>query len=228
MVEIIPAILPKTFNDLKNALAAVHDVAPVVQIDAVDGIFAPNKTWPYGAKGSFEKILKGDEGLPYWEDVDFQFDLMVAEPTKEVPCFVEAGASGIVIHAANPHASEALDALQSLRGGDFAVAVGVALLPSMGLPDVEPFVGLYDFVQVMGIEAVGFQGKLLDDRACMLIKKLRELYPECIIQVDGGVALENVYTLAQSGANRLVCGSAIFGAPDAGIAYQELVAGANA
>ena len=62
MYEIIPAVLPKRFSDIAQALDALAGVAPVVQIDIVDGVFAPNTTWPYGQgdRAQFERILAGD------------------------------------------------------------------------------------------------------------------------------------------------------------------------
>lgn len=216
---IIPAILPKNLEDLHQALAQMQSIAPVVQIDVVDGVFAPKKTWPYVEGNEFEKMVAQDEGLPFWEDFDFQFDLMVAHPHIEAPRFAQAGAASVVVHTASPHAADALQALQEYRGG---VAVGVALLPAAAVEDLEAFVGLYDFVQVMGIAQVGAQGHPFDERALALVAALRAQYPELLIQVDGGVSLSNAQALVQAGANRLVVGSAIFNTDDPAAAYHKL------
>lgn len=224
MVEIIPAILPKSFTDLQQLLSYVQNVAMVVQIDVVDGMFAPNKTWPYVGGEEFEKIAAQDEGLPFWEDFDFQFDLMVANPQEEAERFVQAGAAGIVIHAMSQGARSALEVLQESRG---SVSLGVAILPSATVGDVQAFDGLYDFVQVMGISDVGFQGKSFDDRAFALVAMLRATYPQLLIQVDGGVSLSHTEALVQAGANKLVVGSAIFGAKDPVEAYKALYTEAN-
>ena len=86
MIEIIPAILPKNYEDLKNKIALVRGIVPVVQIDICDGIFVPSKTWPFSTGGAedynFHRILNEEEGMPFWEDIDFEFDLMVVDAVK--------------------------------------------------------------------------------------------------------------------------------------------------
>lgn len=222
---IIPAILPKNLEDLRARLALVQQVASFVQVDVVDGAFAPKKTWPYVGGDEFEKMVAQDEGLPYWEDFDFQFDLMVAHPKEEALRFVQAGAAGVVVHAASLDAAGALQVLQEYRGG---VAVGVALLPTAMVGDLEAFAGLYDFVQVMGITQVGAQGHPFDERALALVAALHAQYPELLIQVDGGVSLANMQALMQAGATRLVVGSAIFGSDNPAAAYSALYTKLNA
>jgi len=227
MVEIIPAVLPKNFSELEASLGRVVGFATTVQIDVVDGIFAQNKTWPYGDEARFEKICMGDEGLPHWDEFDFQFDLMLAQPETEVLKFIDAGAAAVIVHAQSAGAQAALEALAQKNadvGDDLHTDVGVALLPLAALEVLEPFAGLYDFVQVMGIEKVGFQGQGFDERALVLIAQLRAQYPDLIIQVDGGVSEHNAKVLAEAGANRLVVGSAIFAAPDALAALATLKA----
>lgn len=224
-MQVIPAILPQTFSDLQTKLGVVRNVAPAVQVDIVDGVFAPTKTWPYNGGDEFEKIVAQDEGLPFWKDFDFQFDLMIANPKVEALRFVEAGAAGIVIHAAASGARGALEALQESRE---STLVGVAFLPGADVKDLKIFEGLHDFVQVMGIAEVGAQGRPFDERALALITALRAAYPAMLIQVDGGVSLSNAGTLVQAGANRLVVGSAIFKAEDPVEAYKKLYTEVNA
>lgn len=223
--SIIPAILPKGFADLEQRLSSVQGVAPMVQIDVVDGIFAPTKTWPYVGGDEFEKIIAQEEGLPYWEEFDFQFDLMVKDPKTEALRFIDAGASGLVIHAANEHAKEALESLQYAR--DLDVSLGVALLPSSMVQDLNAFDNLYDFVQVMGIADVGSQGKPFDERTLALVAALRAEYTELCIQIDGGVSLATAQALVRAGATRLVAGSAIFNVHNPAIAYEELYTKTN-
>lgn len=228
MIDIIPAILAKSFDELKTNLERVQDVAPLVQIDAVDGVFAPNTTWPLSAPEQFARILSGEEGLPLWEKFDFQFDLMVAQPLVEAARFVTAGASSVIVHAAGADAHEALESLQSMRTVEIApLIIGVALLPSASLDMLASFEGLFDFVQVMGIATVGFQHQPFAPSALSLIKDIRIHYPELHIQADGGVSLERVRDFVEAGATRLVVGSAIFSADDPRKAYEALYVEAN-
>lgn len=222
MIEIVPAILPKSFAELEEKLASIRAAAPLVQVDAVDGIFAQSKTWPFAGGEMFSSIVAQEEGLPHWEDFDFQFDCMVAHPLKDAREFISAGASGVVLHHASLGVLEAFEALQAERAGDLGVELGVAFLPSDPAESFLPYRELADFVQVMGIARVGFQGSAFDPRALELVKNLRSAYPNLSIQVDGGVKLENARAIAQAGANRLVVGSAIFGSIDPHEAIKKL------
>lgn len=219
MVEIVPAVLPKNFKDLEKHLAAVRpgtSGARMAQIDVVDGYFAHNRTWPYRDESTFAKIVEDEKGLPYWEEFDFQFDLMIDRPETRVTEFVRAGASHIILHARSLEVLPAFEKLIGLREdyGTFSIKAGVALLPTAQPDELEPFEAQFDFVQVMGIVRVGFQGEPFDKHAIYLIERIRHRYPELIIQVDGAVTMENANILAKAGANRLVVGHDVWNAGD--------------
>lgn len=229
MVEIIPAVLSASFKDLQEGLARLRGVAKHVQIDVVDGTFAKSKTWPYRDTDTFEKIVEQEYGIPFWEEFDFEFDLMITDPSVEVQKYVHAGASRIIVHAGSNNAEQAIQTLIDLRedGGAFSVAAGVALLPGSPLEALEPFEAQFDFVQVMGIKHIGRQGEPFEQKALYLLERLRRRYPELPLQVDGGVTMETARALAQAGATRLVSGSAIMKAKDPKAAYEALVQEAN-
>jgi ribulose-phosphate 3-epimerase len=227
MIEIIPAILPKSFADLEIKLGLVREATRAVQVDVVDGVYAPSKTWPYADREAFEEIVRQERGMPFWEDIDFEFDCMIAHPQKEIEEYIAAGATRVVVHGAGQGIVEVLEKLQPSRAGDLGVKVGIALLPGDEAGVYAQYAALCNFVQVMGIVQVGFQGHSFDARAIDLITSLRELYPELTIQVDGGVTTENARALAAAGANRLVVGSAIFGSDDPAQAIAALSREAN-
>jgi ribulose-phosphate 3-epimerase len=135
---------------------------------------------------------------------------------------VGLGAARIIVHAAGGEAHEALKALQAYRAGDFAVEAGIALRSSDTPEALEGFEGLYDYVQVMGIEHEGQQGQPADPRAVELVRALREAHPDLPIQVDGGVNAEHIPALVEAGASRLVAGSAVFGVDNPAAALKEL------
>jgi pentose-5-phosphate-3-epimerase len=99
----------------------------------------------------------------------------------------------------------------------------VALNAHADIGELERFDGLYDFVQVMGIDRIGRQGEPPDrhHKEIALIKALRERYPVLVIQVDGGVA-PHPRELLEAGANRLIVGSAIVRARDPKAALEKL------
>ena len=228
-VEIIPAILPHSLLDLQEHIDLLQGVAPRVQVDVVDGSYAKGKTWPYRDRSTFDKLLFDEHGLPSWDKLDYQFDLMIEDPTAEVLNFVTVGATQLVLHAKSKTTGEALQALVDRRDqmGTFAVSAGIALDIHAQLDELEPFESQFDFVQIMGIEHEGKQGQAFDKHAVFLVERVRSRYPYVPIQVDGGVTLEHVKPLVEAGANRLVVGSAIFGASDAVSAYHALYTEAN-
>lgn len=229
-VEIIPAILPKSLADLTRHLERIRGVSRKVQIDLVGGgFFTFNRSWPYRDHASFARILKQEKALPYWTEFDMEVDLMVKNAKEMALAFVRLHAARAIVHVRYPGALEAVQALSDYDDDEepFPIGVGVAL-PAYGKPDeVEPFHHLMDFVQVMGIKKVGYQGRPFDERALSLVSALRQKYPELTIQVDGGVSLKTVRTLAKAGATRLIAGSAIFGAKDPAAALKALYTEAN-
>jgi ribulose-phosphate 3-epimerase len=229
MIEIIPAILPKSFADLEEHLARIHGITKAVQVDVVDGTFAHNKTWPYKDHASFEKIVSGDARLPLWNEVDFEFDLMIENPDAHVKQYVDAGASRIVLHARSSGVETALQHLVDMREetGAFVVSIGIAISAEAQPETLEPFEAQFDFVQVMGILHEGFQGEPFDHHAISLVERLRRRYPELPLQVDGAVSLENARKLVLAGANRLIVGSAIFNNKTVREAYNALYTEVN-
>lgn len=210
MIEIVPAILPRDLDDLASHLESIHGLARAVQIDVVDGRFAPTRTWPYEDRESFESILSEAEGLPMWEDFDFEVDIM-AEASREAALeWVRAGASRIVIHIESPDDRGALEALQEFREVEAAIEVGLAISLDTPIEKLDSLAHLGSFIQVMGIAHIGRQGEPFDDRAIMRIRELRQKYPTHVLSVDGGVRAENAQALVEAGATRLVAGSAIF------------------
>jgi len=220
MIEIIPAILPKNYEDMKNHIALVRGVVPIVQIDICDGIFVKNTTWPYSTGGNedynLQNILNEREGMPFWEDIDFELDLMVSDAVTNFDIYSKLGPKRIVFHL--EAIGEIEDFKDFLEGIDLyirdSIEIGVAINTTTNIEEIFPLVNSVDFIQCMGIESVGFQGQDQDARVLSHIKTLKEKYPDLIISVDGAVNLENASALLDAGATRLVVGSAIFNTND--------------
>jgi ribulose-phosphate 3-epimerase len=88
--------------------------------------------------------------------------------------------------------------------------IGVAINLTTELRQIVPFINHIDFVQCMGIEKIGFQKQIFDERVLEKVKWLKEKFPDLIISVDGGVDLDTALVLLGVGVSRLVSGSAIF------------------
>ncbi len=225
MAEIIPAILPKSYDELVEKLDIAAGHAPVVQIDICDGAYVPNRTWPYlkGEDLIFADIVSQEKALPHWEEVDFEFDLMVRGAHEKIPDFIAAGASRIIVHRHSVDDAELADILRdfgkhSEELGPFDVELGLALMPSddpvATVTSLKPIADTLHFIQIMGIDRIGFQGQAFDSKALGLIKALKTAFPGLPCVVDGAVDLEDAKSLIEAGADRLVIGSALFGSPD--------------
>lgn len=220
--------MPVDFADLHAKMSRVIGGADLVQIDVMDGKFTPGKTWPYIKEDqNFQRILDEKQGMPYWNELDFEADLMVLEGEKKAHDWIKAGAKRIILHIeglADPKATLAdlHKEYGAYKDSFFSPEIGLALNPDTPNFAIEPFLDGIDFVQVMGIGKIGYQGQPFDSRAIDKIKALRKARPETIISVDGGVSAETLPSLVQAGASRLVSGSAVFENPNALSALREL------
>ncbi len=213
MTEVIPAILAKDIHELRERIAQIAPLASTVQIDMCDGKFVDSFSWPMSPydQESAEAILNEEEGLPFWDSVDFEFDLMVTKAHEQFEFFVRLGAKRIVFHI---EAEGNIDAFKEfLEGLDMYtrenIQIGVALNTTTSIETIKPIILFVDFVQCMGIEHIGHQGEPFDDRVLAQIAALRALYPELIISVDGSVDEDTAPRLVEAGANRLIVGSAL-------------------
>jgi ribulose-phosphate 3-epimerase len=237
MVEVVPAILPKDLDDLRDKMAQVSGQAPLVQIDICDGKFVPSKTWPYvkGGMEEFEKIITEDEGFPFWDSLDLEIDLMVKRPEEVVDAWIKAGAKRLVLHIeSSPDILNTIKRLREeygiAREESFGLEIGVALdirTPNEELFEILDLIdeegkSIIDFVQFMGIDNVGFQNQEFNDQVLEKISDLRNLYQDIQISVDGGVSLDNASDLISAGATRLISGSAVFDSGDITQAIHDL------
>ncbi|MBI2630728.1 hypothetical protein HYW73_00735 [Candidatus Nomurabacteria bacterium] len=227
MAEIIPAVLPKNYDDLKNKISLVKGIVSLVQVDICDGIFVKSMTWPFQSPSNegvatngldlhFQNILNEQEGMPFWEDIDFELDLMVSDAVENFDIYTKLGAKRIIFHI------EAVGDIENFR--DFlegidsyvrdSMEIGVAINPQTPVEQIFPVINNIDFVQCMAIARIGYQGEPFDERCISHIKTLKEKFPDLIISVDGGVNLETGARLVDVGAERLAAGSAIFSTDD--------------
>ncbi|MCK5059837.1 MAG: hypothetical protein KAR00_01660 [Candidatus Pacebacteria bacterium] len=227
MTEIIPAIIPKSFDELQQKMALAAGLVSLVQIDILDGKLTPKASWPYveNTDVDFDNILKEKKGFPFWEQLNFEADLMVEEPEKIWHDWVTAGVKRIIIHCESRCVLEKLIddivARSVPKESPLYTELGVAINIETPLEKLELLVPKIDFVQFMGIAKIGFQGEPFDERVIEKIKEFKSKYPDIIVSVDGGVSLENAPALISAGAERLVVGSAIFGNLDISSVIEE-------
>ena len=222
MKDITPAILEKKLSDIKEKLSILRTRAKCVHLDIADGVYVPNQTWPFASGGfedpDFQKILQEEEGLPYWQEFDYELDLMVADAVEKFDVYMKLGAKRIIFHlGAQKNIEEFENFLESL---DMymreSVEIGLAFKPHEDLAIVSRLTEKVDFLHVMGSDKVEFQGEgvVFTEKALENIKNLKEKLPGVVISVDIGVNLSNTEAILKAGADRLVVGSAIWKSGD--------------
>jgi len=203
--KLAPSVLSADFGDLRGAMDICNKGgAHWVHIDVMDNQFVPNLTIG-------PPVVKS---LRNHTDKFLDVHMMVVEPEKLVEPFATAGADGITFHIeATDKPNEVIDLIRST-----GKQVGISLKPSTPLSSIEPYLDKVDLVLIMSVEpGFGGQGYLpgSSDKIKELKSRLNELcLDRVIIEVDGGVKLNNMKEIVDAGANVLVAGSAVFGEKD--------------
>jgi ribulose-phosphate 3-epimerase len=205
---ILPSLLMCDFADLRGEVARLEEAgAAAMHLDVMDGQFVPNLT--YGMP--IVEAVRRSTRLP----VDVH--LMIDRPARYLRQFYDAGADQLTIHV--EAAPEPRAVLEEIRG--LGAAAGLALNPATPLAAVEGCLDLCDTVLVMSVPA-GFGGQPFDERALEKIRRVRELAPESLVEVDGGVNQATIARCREAGAQLFVVGSALFRSGDYRRAVREL------
>jgi ribulose-phosphate 3-epimerase len=210
-IRIAPSILSADFGRLAGEVAAVEAAgADVIHVDVMDGRFVPNITIGPLVVEAVRRATK----LP------IDVHLMIVEPERYVEAFARAGADLISVHAeVSPHLHRTLQAIRAA-----GARPAVALNPSTPLSAVEWVLGDCDMVLIMTVNP-GFGGQSYIEACTDKIRQLRAMATArglpLEIEVDGGIKPETAAKVAAAGANVLVAGTAVFGAPD----YRAAIAG---
>lgn len=205
-----PSLLGADFTCLDEALRQVA-TADALHLDIMDGHFVPNISYGPG----LVKQLR-----PLWDKV-FDVHLMVTDPDRWIAPFVDAGADIIVFHAeATPHAHRVIQKIK--KAGCLA---GIALNPGSPLALVEPLLPFLDQVLLMTVNP-GFGGQSyipeVEAKMRALTALARQLDHPLLLQIDGGVNVENIGQAARAGANFFVAGTSIFKADDPRLALEHM------
>ena len=212
-IRIAPSILSANFASLGDDIRKVEEAgAQVLHIDVMDGHFVPNITIGPVVLKSIRKVT----GLP------LDVHLMISDPDKYIPAFVDAGADMITVHAeATIHLDRTLNFIRSHK-----VGVGVSINPATPVSTIQHVFGLLDMLLIMSVNP-GFGGQAFIPYSLEKIRQARKIITEnrhaCAIEVDGGIDLKTLPEVVKAGANVLVVGNAIFGHPDPAARVKEML-----
>jgi ribulose-phosphate 3-epimerase len=222
MLEVVPAILPKTFAELEEKLDFLAGATTAVQIDVTDGQFAGQASWPLGKHDmNFDAIVREERGMPHWEEFEFEFDLMMSNPFSLIPDLIRAGAHKIVIHAESINLDDDQLLLDQLRT-EGVVQVGIAFNQDADEKLIREFLPFADFVQFMGIAKIGFQGQPFSDRVLSQIRFLKHELLNMPIAVDGAMNPETAALVVDAGATKIISGSYVLNSENPAEAIREL------
>jgi ribulose-phosphate 3-epimerase len=203
-VKIAPSILSADFGRLAEEVRAVEAAgADVIHVDVMDGRFVPNIT----IGPLVVRAVRAATKLP------LDVHLMIVEPERYLEDFARAGADSITVHLeASPHLHRTVQHIKSL-----GKKASVALNPHTSLDGLDVVLPDLDMVLLMSVNP-GFGGQKFIEAVVPKIAALRAAVQRrglaTDIEVDGGVAPDTVARVVGAGANVLVAGSAIFGAPN--------------
>ncbi|MEZ4104268.1 MAG: hypothetical protein R3B60_03200 [Candidatus Paceibacterota bacterium] len=211
MIPIVPAIIPKSLEDLELSLDKVS-FTDEVQIDVVDGVFVPSVSWPYFPQGrpfEIEKKIK---------EFTVEIDLMVKNPIEEAKEWIEVGVEMLVFHI------EELDYKSFKKFIDnTSISVGVSVLNKTSFDNIIPYIEISDYIQLMGIAEIGSQGQPFDSSVLDKIRLIKNKFPDKMISIDGSVNKDTIADLIEAGADRLISGSAILKSDNPLESYKKLL-----
>jgi ribulose-phosphate 3-epimerase len=201
---IAPSVLASDFANLQREITMLNESqADWIHVDIMDGLFVPNLSM----------------GLPVVEAIrrharkPLDVHLMIVDPGRYVEAFQKAGATNISVHVeACPHLHRNLEQIRSL-----GCKAGIAINPHTPVSMLENVIADADVVIVMSVNP-GFGGQKFIENTYAKVRQLKQLITakgsNALIEIDGGVNLQNAKPLLEAGADVLVAGNFVFSASD--------------
>lgn len=200
MALLAPSILSADFANLGRDIEITDKAgADVIHIDVMDGLFVPSISFGMPVIKSIRKTT----------DKTFDVHLMIEEPIRYIKEFAECGADYITVHyeaCKDIHAT--IDKIK-----ECGLKAGVSIKPNTKVEVLKPVLNDVDMVLVMSVEP-GFGGQKLIPHTVDKVRELRKILDDnnfnVIIEIDGGINLDNVESIVNAGVDWIVAGSAVF------------------